>query len=74
MPPTHSERGWRRQRLGPSFLVGVQRRQVRVGRQAEPVAVIRLIEDVKAGEELILTRRDVRFAAIGLDYELRRSG
>lgn len=63
---------WKRQRLGPTFTIGVRRRQVRVGRAAEPITVIRLVEDAKAGTELVLTRRDMRFAAIGMDYEARR--
>lgn len=64
---------WKRERLGASYVMGVQRRQVRVGRRTEPVVVLHLIEDMRAGDELVMTRRDVRFCAIGMDYELRRA-
>ena len=63
---------WRRALLGGSYVMGVQRRQIRVGRHVEPIVVIRLIDDMKAGDELVMTRRDVRFAATGIDYELNR--
>lgn len=65
---------WKRDRLGPGYVVGVQRRQIRVGRRPEPVVVVRLLEDMKSGDELVLTRRDVRFAATGMEYELRVRG
>lgn len=64
---------WKRERLGASYVVGVQRRQVRVGHHAEPVVVVRLGNDMKAGDELVMTRRTVRFVAFGMDYELRRA-
>jgi hypothetical protein len=59
----------RRARLGVTYLGGVERRQVRVGKHKEPVAVLRLVDDAKAGEEIVLTRRMMRFLVDGLAYE-----
>lgn len=64
---------WKRKRLGPSYTIGVQRRQVRVGKPGEPVVVVRVVEGLKPGDELILTRRVVQFAASGVEFELRRA-
>ncbi len=64
---------WKRARLGAMYTIGVRRRQVRVGRASEPIVVITLCENMQAGDEIVLTRRDVRFAATGMDYELRRA-
>lgn len=63
---------WKRARLGPSYTIGVRRRQIRVGCEPEPIVVVRLIEDMKAGDEIVLTRRAMRFASIGMEYEIRR--
>jgi hypothetical protein len=64
-------RDWKRERLGRSYTIGVRWRQVRVARPPEPIVVIRLAEDMKAGDELVLTRRDLRFATTGMEYEAR---
>lgn len=59
---------WKAKRLGLTNLHGIQWRQVRVGRPIEPVAVIRLVEDARAGDEVVLTRRDMRFLVFGMEY------
>lgn len=64
---------WKRKRLGASYVFGVQRRQIRVGCAAEPVVVIRVLATMQPGDELVLTRRDVKFAAMGLDYAQKRA-
>jgi hypothetical protein len=63
---------WKRKRLGGMFAFGVERRQIRVGRAAEPVLVIRVCENLVPGDELVLTRSNLRFATIGVDSEERR--
>ena len=63
---------WKRKRLGASYVMSVPRRQIRVGKAIEPVGILRVLEDMKAGDEIVMTRRDVRFVALGIDYELRR--
>jgi hypothetical protein len=59
----------RKRRLGVSYLHGVQRRQVRIGKTKEPVAVIRLYEGAEPNDEVILTRRDLAWLIDGMAHE-----
>jgi hypothetical protein len=68
-----NDSSWYRKHLGAPYRLEVQRRQVKPGRKKEPVVVISLMEDMKAGDELVMLRRNVRFAAIGVDYEERQN-
>lgn len=46
-------------RNGPLWVFSSQMRQLRVGRPKQPVVLIELREDAKAGQELVLTDRDI---------------
>jgi len=46
-------------RNGPLWVFGSEERQMRVGRPKQRIVHIELREDAKAGEELVLTDRDV---------------
>lgn len=63
---------WKKKRLGKDYCMGHDRRQIRVGQSPEPVAVIRVLEPVGPGDEIVLTPRMIRWAAIGYLSELGR--
>jgi hypothetical protein len=46
-------------RRGPLFVYYDDDRQLRVGQPRQPVAVLELREDAKAGDQLLLTDRDL---------------
>lgn len=61
-------------RKGPMFVMFGRKQQIRVGKPRESVAVLELREDAHAGDELVLTQRDLDYLtfATSLDAEQGR--
>ena len=58
-------------RHGPLFVMYDRKMQMRVGKPSEAVAVLELREDAKAGDRLILTRRDLSYLEFATELRSR---